>query len=82
MATDMASFIDELALPNEPERRSMLLEDATEVFARAFSYCATYGFGLCVLQAEDPGALFRTDDIQSELRLMATRVARGVMCKS
>lgn len=81
-ATDMASFIDSLQMPDDERARGLKIEDATEVFLRALSHVAAYTFGLCVFSLkslDDAGKMFRRVDVQTELRARAMRVSRSVM---
>lgn len=84
-ATDLASFIDALDLPDDdPVRMAVRLEDGTEVFMLALSYSAAYVWGLCVFSVkhlDDAGKMFRRADVQQELRASAARVARNVLEK-
>ncbi len=84
MATDLASFTEQLELPDDDTARALKIEDATEVYLRAISYAAAYSYGLCLLLLPDviaAGKRFREDDVQDELRASAMRVALAVMEK-
>jgi hypothetical protein len=83
-ATDMATFIDELPMPDNDRDKADKLADATEVFIRSLSYAAAYSYGLCLLLLPDvvaAGKRFRDGDVQDEMRASAMRVARSVMEK-
>lgn len=85
MATDLATFLEQLELPdNDPVRLAIRIEDATEVYMRSLSYAAAYSYGLCLLLLPDviaAGKRFRDADVQDELRASAMRVALTVMEK-
>lgn len=83
-ATDLASFLDALDIPDDPTARAYKIEDGTEVFLRALSYAAAYSYALCLLLLPDvvaAGKRFRDADVQDELRASAMRVALAVMEK-
>ena len=82
-ATDLATLTDDMSIPDEPQRKALFLEDLTEVYFRSLSYAAANTYALCLLQAdpEEAGKVYRSDDVQMELRTMAMRIARGVMEK-
>lgn len=83
-ATDLASFMEQLEIPDDATARAHKIEDGTEVFLRSLSYAAAYSYALCLLLLPDvvaAGKRFREEDVQDELRASAMRVALAVMEK-
>ncbi len=82
-ATDLATLADELRIPDDPQRKAMFLADLNETYFLALGNVAAQTYGLCLLQADpdEAGKVFRSADVQSELRLMTNRITKGVLSK-
>lgn len=82
MATDLATLLDELTMPEGEAKKAMVIEDATETFLRTMSWMAAYTYGLCLLLRKDvveAGKYFRKEEVQSEMRARAISVCRTVL---
>jgi len=84
MATDLATFLDALPMPENESDKADKIADATDVYIRTLSWCAAYTYGLCLLLRKDvgeAGQYFRRAEVQAEMRERAMRVAMAVMSK-
>ena len=84
MATDLATFLDALPMPNNESDKADKIADTTDVYIRTLSWCAAYTYGLCLLLRKDvgeAGQYFRRAEVQQEMRDRAMRVAMSVMSK-
>ncbi len=84
MATDLATFLDALPMPESESDKADKIADATDVYIRTLSWVAAYTYGLCLMLRKDvreAGEYFRRDEVQRELRDRAMSVATSVMSK-
>lgn len=82
MATDLASLLDALPQPDDPTALAHQIEDATDTYMRALSYCAAQAYGLCIFSFKDldeAGRFYRREDVQADMKARALRVAMAVM---
>lgn len=83
-ATDLATIIDDLPMPESASDKADKIADVTETYFLAIGHVAARTYALCLLQsATDDGAgkAYRSEGVQTELRIMTNRIAKGVFSK-